>query len=638
MSGIDRRLYLSSTVLDQDFLDWCADNLENRLEMICDIVLPNGDIMRVSDRNKYYGSNFYEARAVFPIINRTVGEWLSPDLQFSTFTIEVSNADSRYNAYLPGGEHFGSWIGNQVTVKIGLGESTSTYFTVFSGKVTETGGMSRSVKSITVTARDDYDLLNVDFPKTVFKYADFPKIQDDVAGVTKPIIYGDYTTSTEPSPAIVPAFIVNGANPQLDLKSRDISSVTATSPGVFTSKRHLLDIGDKIQFETTDTLPTPLVDSTDYWVVSVTENDFLVSTSFGGSPLNLTDVGVGDHSFICVENVPIQCVVAENDLISLNEVWIERQGEYHLVPSSYVTIGSGNKSFTLNQDISATWFEGGAYQYTQTDKIYVKCKGKNLGANTDNLVAQAKDILQTFTSFTGFNANWSTFITSMSSVKSRVWVNSPRSSIQYALSLLEQVKLEAYIDKDGTLKINSLNFSDWEATPDYTIYNWDIVKNTFKPQIDERNNFNRAKASFDFHPDKEELAKETKVFKNQASIDQVGKTISKKIEFPNLYVLSDVEYYLQEILKLSSAIIENIDVSLTWRSILQDIGSFVSLNVDIGSAVYEDVPCMIRSIGYDPVGLKLIVEMWSFPMCPYPDYVPGYPGTVGGYNATITEE
>ena len=48
MSSSDRRQYLTSTVLDQDFLDASHDNLENQLELIVDIETPTGFI-RASD-------------------------------------------------------------------------------------------------------------------------------------------------------------------------------------------------------------------------------------------------------------------------------------------------------------------------------------------------------------------------------------------------------------------------------------------------------------------------------------------------------------------------------------------------------------------------------------------------------------
>jgi hypothetical protein len=71
---------------------------------------------------------------------------------------------------------------------------------------------------------------------------------------------------------------------------------------------------------------------------------------------------------------------------------------------------------------------------------------------------------------------------------------------------------------------------------------------------------------------------------------------------------------------------------------LKDIGDFIMVDVDIGASVFASVPMMIRDLGYDPSGLKIPVRLWSFQIVPFPGYTPGYSGTVGGYNATITQE
>ena len=118
----------------------------------------------------------------------------------------------------------------------------------------------------------------------------------------------------------------------------------------------------------------------------------------------------------------------------------------------------------------------------------------------------------------------------------------------------------------------------------------------------------------------------------------MGKEISKRIVFPNLYEESVVVLQLKEILKLSSSIPEIFTCELTWRAILQDIGDFVMIDVKIGSSVFEKVRAMIRDIGYDPQGLKVVTKMWSTMMVPFPGYTPGYTGTVGGYTAAIVQE
>ena len=210
--------------------------------------------------------------------------------------------------------------------------------------------------------------------------------------------------------------------------------------------------------------------------------------------------------------------------------------------------------------------------------------------------------------------------------------------MQYVLSLLEQVRLEAFVDRNLLLKLNSLHFEEFVASPTFTVKNWDVVEGTFQPTLDERNNFNRAQAVYDYRPNRNENSRRTPIMKNSASVTDIGRAISKQIDFPNLYVEQDVKNQLTEILRLASAFFEKIQVECTWRSMLREIGDFVFLNVQIGSSQFTNVPAMIRDIGYDPQGLKIPMQLWSFALCPFPGYVPGFSGTTGGYNAVITEE
>jgi len=62
------------------------------------------------------------------------------------------------------------------------------------------------------------------------------------------------------------------------------------------------------------------------------------------------------------------------------------------------------------------------------------------------------------------------------------------------------------------------------------------------------------------------------------------------------------------------------------------------LNIEIGSVIYENVPAMIRSKGYDPAGIQIPVTLWCMQLLPFSGYTPGYSGTVGGYNQSITQE
>lgn len=566
MSGKDRRKYLTATVLDQALLDWCADNLDNKLEMTVDISTPTGTI-HASDRNKYVGGDFYEALLNFPVIRRTVGEWLSPTLQFSQLQVELSNVDGRFNDILPHGANYGSWVGKDVIVKLGLDEVGSTYTTIFRGKITEVGGVVRSTKSVTIIARDNYEALSGNFPNTNLTTSVYPNLDDSLVGKVLPYIYGDWTVNLSPDPAIVPAYPVNGKDPTV-----------------------------------------------------------------AGPPRN---------------NLRLR--ISENDLtfFDSSQVYLKRSDTNWLVPSAdVVNIVPGKHIFEIKQGTSS-WVDGGIFEYDKSDLFFVQVKGKDLGAYDDNLVAQAKDILMTFGgALVGdFDANWDTYRdkstpaqSNMAGIKSRVWEDEPKPAIEYILSMLEQVRLEAFISRDLKVKINSLQFEDFPASPTFEIKNWDVVRDSFEPALDTQNNFNRAQGAYDFHPSVNANARSTPVFKNSASIAQVGRAISKLVSFPNLYVLSDAQYQLIEILRMASAMKEQVQVVFTWRALLRDIGDFVKLNVAIGGTIFEGVPLMIRDIGYDPKGISIPVKGWSFALCPYPGYEPGYGGTVGGYDATIDQE
>lgn len=566
MSTSDRLPYESATVLDQDLLNNSHDNLTCNLEMVADIETPSGFI-RASDRNKYVGAIFYEALIQFPTINRTLGEWLSGQLEFSTIDITLSNVDGRFNDILPGGINYGGWINKSVEIRLGLRDVFTTYTTVFSGFVTEIQGVGRTVQSITLTARDRFDSLSVNFPTTTFRVADYPNLENDMIGVLKPVIYGDYTTEVNKIGASIPGFVVNGA---------------------------------------------------DVNVIGGTRNN-------------------------------VQIVISDNDnvLFDTTEVYLLRASVFHLFSSLDVVSVVSNKEFEIDQDTGNTLVAGANYLFQADDQFFVKVRGKDLGSFDDNIISIAEDVLLTYTTITGpdLDANWVTFRdkaspaeSAISTFKARAYINEPTEAMSFVLELLEQVRLEAFIDRDLQLKLNSLHFSDWVESPSFEVKNWDVVKDSFSPNIDSRTNFNRAFGRFSYLPNKGENNQTTPTFRNSTAISQAGKEITQKLFFPNLYEAATVQLQVQEVLKFGSSFIELIEVVLTWRSLLLDVGDFVKLNVQIQSTVFEDVPCMIRDVGYNPEGFSVPVRLFSFQMVPFGTYNPGYAGITGGQSATITQE
>lgn len=578
MTTVDRRPYLTATDLTQDLLDEMADNLNGKIEMVAHIKTPDGGTIYVSDRHKYVGGQFYPALIQsMPDINKTIGEWLVPGITFSSISLEVSNVDGRFNNYLPSGADYSDWIGLDVTILLGIDDIEASYKTIFEGFVTEVGGMGRTTKTLNFTARDRYDTINETFPTQTFGNTEWPDIEDSNIGINKPIIYGNWTQFNNRTPAQIPGIVVNGADPDVQDAPRN-----------------------NVQL-----------------VVSSTVNQFFIN---GG----------------------VYYKVDENN--------------YALVPSTEIVNINGDKNyFEILQDTAVEWFPTGdtsdpfgPYEFSTGDEFLVQVVGKAIGGVgfDDNIVAQAKDILLTYTPLVlaDLDANWDTYRTkaappqsAISTFLSRVWVQDAQGALEYCLQLLEQVRLELFIDRENlNVKLKSLHFEDWNPIPSYTLRNWDVARDSLSIAISDTTIFNRLQADFDFNPSLNGNNFKTSIFKNQGHITAT-KAISKGVFFPNLIDRTVCNLQVTEILRLSSSQFEVLDLKTTWRSLLLDIGQDIGFDVKIGSTLFDNVVCTIRDIGYSSSGV-VTLKLWSFQMTPFPGYEPGHPGTEGGYNALIEEE
>lgn len=650
MSSGNRRPYLTATVLDQDLLDNSSDNLTNQIELIIDVEAPayslsgaawvksSSTVVRItatkhglnyldkltlagstdatldgvnqvslvvdentidvlaavtdasgtvdvdaertlyiSNKNKYVGGIFYQAAVRPPSIKRTIGEWLSPTIQFANVTLSINNVNGELNKFLPAGENFSSFLQNRVIVKIGLREVSSSYKTIFIGRVTEVEGVQRNVLSLDIVCRDDLDKINQDFPPDVFEDITYPNISDTHFGKIIPVIYGRWNTNLNPSSgASIPCIPVNSLD--ADVSDPDVLPTPFT-----TNVEMVISQNSNISFDST--------------TVTLVRSD--VPTVFNSA--DIVNVSVNNNSF---------------------EIKNENSGGVTLLP------------------------DGNPYSFKEGDKIFCHVEGKDLGAYTDNIVWQARDILITYggVSPSDFHANWATFRdkaapaeSATANILSRLYRDKTVKAMTYALSLLEQVRLEAFVSNDQLLKLNSTQFDEMTPVPGFVLRNWDFEKNSFNPKIDARNNFNRTKGLYNLLPDTNNELNETKFLRNSLSITLANdKVIDKGIAFPNLYVDTDVINQSTEILKLASSYFEIVTCSVSWRSLLLDLGDFVMIDIKIGSVVFNSVPAMIREIGYASNG-KINLKLWSFQMTPFPGYNPGYVGIVGGYNAVITE-
>lgn len=566
MSSVERQEYLTATVLDQDFLDDAHDNLVNQLEMVAEIETPTGTIY-ASDRNKYVGGIFYEALTTFPVIRRTVGDWLSAALEFSSLKLTISNADGRFNNFMIGGADYDSFVNRSVVVKMGLRDLSSSYKDIFRGKITEVGGFARDISSFTIFVRNDFDKVNVKFPKSTLETTTYPNLEATMIGTIMPIIYGVWPDSS----GGVPAYPLNGA----------LAGVIAGGTNVE------VVISENINqvFDPTDDTISKV------WYVRGSGDPILISE------VRLTNVSTGKNRFEIIQGGG---------------------------PSGYLFEAGDTYLVTVT---GVTTIDGPSY--------------------TSNIISIAKDLLIRYGGLlvSDFDVNWSTFRdkstptqSAIATFDARLWASEPQPAITVALSLLEQVRVEAFISKDLKIKLLPIHFEEFVASPTFVTRNWDVERKTFFPTLDKRNNFNRSRGIYDYLPALDENKFKTSLFENPASVAQIdGKKIEKSVIFPNLTQVTVVQNQVKEIIKLASSGMEIVELVCTWRSMLLDIGDFISLDVQIGATIFNAVPCLIRSIGYKANGLRVPMTLWSFLNIPFPGHTGTGGGIVGGSTASIIQ-
>jgi hypothetical protein len=309
-----------------------------------------------------------------------------------------------------------------------------------------------------------------------------------------------------------------------------------------------------------------------------------------------------------------------------------------------INVNGDNNYFEINQN-GTTSIDGSPYEFKSSDKFFCKVTGVSIdGPNTyaDNAVEQARWILTTYGGATSFSSSWNTLRdkaapseSAIFNIKSRVYVQKQEKALTYALSLLEQIRCEAFINRSQEIDIATNHWEDFEDNPSTIVTDWDIERNTLKPAISERNNFNRCQGFFNFIPDLKENYQSTALFKVQASIDQ-SKEVTKGLVFSNLYINTDVENQVKEYLKFTSAFREDINVTVSWKFLLIELDRWLNLAADIGGTQFDGVPIRVRDITFDSKGMKIILRAFSFQMMPFKTWNPGYAGIVGGQNAVIT--
>ena len=92
--------------------------------------------------------------------------------------------------------------------------------------------------------------------------------------------------------------IVLGAGHNQNFRTPNTGNCTATAgTDVIDAVGHGLVNGDRVAFWSDDTLPGGISEWTEYFVINKNTDDFKISTTYGGSAVDITDAGTGTHSF-----------------------------------------------------------------------------------------------------------------------------------------------------------------------------------------------------------------------------------------------------------------------------------------------------------------------------------------------------
>lgn len=93
---------------------------------------------------------------------------------------------------------------------------------------------------------------------------------------------------------------------------------------LITINSHGFQDGWKVVFSSTDSLPAPLSVDTKYFVVNSTTNTFQLSTTYGGSAIDLTSIGTGIHSLVRTMTFDIEFTTDQFDLTN-NRIVVDHE-------------------------------------------------------------------------------------------------------------------------------------------------------------------------------------------------------------------------------------------------------------------------------------------------------------------------
>jgi hypothetical protein len=526
--------------------------------------------IRFADRPKFVGNDFYEGRASFPQVKKTIGDLLAPTLQFSQFEVVLANMDGFYNAYLTSGVSYFSFIGSVLQIKIGLRDVAASFLTIFTGIVPDQGGFTVARESITIRANDRFDELNIKPNLPFINDTDFPSAPTDVLGKVIPFVLGDWSVG----------FNVNTYQSQISV-----------------------DDGFGVQT----------------YVKVASPNSFyggVIGYYVGGGGFVFS---IGSYT---PDNATAIYIKRGDALMHCNST---------LTPANTAGYWSIGVSSLANIDgIALT-----PYAYQSGDVAVINIKVPYTGTSYSNIIQIAQEILVTLggltyatdfdsTSWAALKAKSSPASADFTTIKARVWIGAnDKNILEIVLSLLEQVRVEMFVDRNNMIALRALHPDEFTAQADLVrIEQVEINEESATSKADELTFFNQAQINYGFTSITDKTMLTTGQKANLTSISKSGKRVIKGIDCPNLYVEADVLYQLIEFLRFYSTGLTFIEAEVCWVHLLRELGSLVGLNYSIGSIDYANAPMQIRDYAINLANGSILLKLLSFANFPYTGYAP----------------
>ena len=573
--------YASATTITQSFLTNTFLAGESQLQAICTIT-KGSNVIKVSSIPKYVGNTYYEGRAKLPLLKRTIGEFLSTTVQFSESSIEISNVDQLYTPMFVGGANYSTFIGASVVYQIGIADVSGSYINLFSGFVKNQAGTAKNLDSITFTAQDQFGIYNLNTNLPVITQGAFPSAPSDSVGNYIPVVMGDWTVGCN---------VVRVA----DVNVKDAGS------------------------------------GTDMPAITYTAN------SFYGGVLSYY-IGGGNFIFATGNYTP--------DTIS--NAWLQRGNNlFALNFNSTAQVVGGY--YAIN--VTSVQKSGGGtigYTYQSGDKVIISVRVAYAASKYSNIIEQAQRLLIDIlgVSISKFHSSWATLISkstpsqsAITNISSRVWIGDNNTTIlEYVASMLEQVRCEMFIDAQGLIRIRSLHFEDWPAVSSMrTIDQFQVVENSLKIELNDKTFMSGLSGTYAFSPLANATMLDYPLLTNSTSQTAIGGVPAQKtIDFPNLYVASDVQNQMTEFLRLFSFPLEYINVSTAWTGLLDELGDFINFNYNLADISYINCPCMIRDIEINLDSGQINYKLLSLYGFNYPNYTSGFANMLSSYNQTVS--